>query len=557
MPLPSRRAAVALACLAITCLLSTSGWASSAATSDVEQDGRRLNSLTVIAPGGAACATTSSDAGGIVGAMALSVYMFIGLAIVCDEFFQPSLEKISEVLSLTPDVAGATFLAAGSSAPELFTSLGDTFGPGNSIGLGTIIGSAMFNILVIVALAAAVAEGDLAIDWRPVFRDVTFYLLSVFVMGIFFADGAVVAWEAAIMVAGYLLYIAIMVVNPRLLRWMDATFTCMAPKAGISRISIHPSGEKGSELSSSDEEAMAAKPMTSQPAASSKPPQAVVSDGADDDDDVHALLPEPTKFRRASKATTGVLAPNPLQQSSHTRRMSAMALKPPGFTDLESLEKAQGSAAAAADEVAVAAADEGEDDESRWDWPDGLPGQIFFLLSLPFLALFTVTIPGVANPKYERFYWVAFGMSIVWIGVICFFMVDAATYAGCALRIPPVLMGVIFLSVGTSIPDAIGSMLAAKAGEADMAIANAVGSNIFDILLGLGFPWLLQSLISGNAVPVDNDGALVSVVILLGTVGLFIGVLVMQGWKMTRTVGIFLFLLYIAYIAYNIIKISI
>ena len=57
------------------------------------------------------------------------------------------------------------------------------------------------------------------------------------------ADGAVVAWEAAIMVAGYLLYIAIMVVNPRLLRWMDATFTCMAPKAGIS---IHPSGEKGS-----------------------------------------------------------------------------------------------------------------------------------------------------------------------------------------------------------------------------------------------------------------------------------------------------------------------
>ncbi|CAM9604054.1 unnamed protein product, partial [Hapterophycus canaliculatus] len=42
-----------------------------------------------------------------------------------------------QVLGLTPDVAGATFLAAGSSAPELFTSIADVFGPSNSIGVGT------------------------------------------------------------------------------------------------------------------------------------------------------------------------------------------------------------------------------------------------------------------------------------------------------------------------------------------------------------------------------------------------------------------------------------
>ncbi len=85
------------------------------------------------------------------------LWSFVGLAIVCDEFFQPSLEAISEALSLSPDVAGATFLAAGSSAPELFTSLADAFGSASSIGMGTIVGSAMFNILVIVALSAAVA----------------------------------------------------------------------------------------------------------------------------------------------------------------------------------------------------------------------------------------------------------------------------------------------------------------------------------------------------------------------------------------------------------------
>lgn len=45
-----------------------------------------------------------------------------------------------QVLGLTPDVAGATFLAAGSSAPELFTAIADVFGPSNSIGVGTIVG---------------------------------------------------------------------------------------------------------------------------------------------------------------------------------------------------------------------------------------------------------------------------------------------------------------------------------------------------------------------------------------------------------------------------------
>ncbi|MED6248619.1 hypothetical protein ATANTOWER_002783, partial [Ataeniobius toweri] len=61
------------------------------------------------------------------GAVALhvlcTVYMFCALALVCDDYFVPSLEKICERLHLSEDVAGATFMAAGSSAPELFTSV--------------------------------------------------------------------------------------------------------------------------------------------------------------------------------------------------------------------------------------------------------------------------------------------------------------------------------------------------------------------------------------------------------------------------------------------------
>lgn len=48
--------------------------------------------------------------------------MFLALALVCDHFFVPSLDVIIEKFGISPDVAGATLMAAGGSAPELFTS---------------------------------------------------------------------------------------------------------------------------------------------------------------------------------------------------------------------------------------------------------------------------------------------------------------------------------------------------------------------------------------------------------------------------------------------------
>ena len=77
-------------------------------------------------------------------------YMFWALAIVCDDYFVASLEEISEALGLSPDVAGATFMAAGSSAPELFTSLMGVFAVKNDVGVGTIVGSAVFNLCCII-----------------------------------------------------------------------------------------------------------------------------------------------------------------------------------------------------------------------------------------------------------------------------------------------------------------------------------------------------------------------------------------------------------------------
>ncbi len=104
--------------------------------------------------------------------------MFIALAIVCDEFFVPALTVITEKLAISDDVAGATFMAAGGSAPELFTSVIGVFVSHSNVGIGTIVGSAVFNILFVIGMCAIFSREILNLTWWPLFRDVSFYIID-------------------------------------------------------------------------------------------------------------------------------------------------------------------------------------------------------------------------------------------------------------------------------------------------------------------------------------------------------------------------------------------
>uniref|UniRef100_A0A915NA71 Uncharacterized protein n=1 Tax=Meloidogyne javanica TaxID=6303 RepID=A0A915NA71_MELJA len=116
------------------------------------------------------------------------VYMFIALAIVCDEFFVPSLAVITQRLDISDDVAGATFMAAGGSAPEFFTSVVGTFLAKNNVGIGTIVGSATFNILCVLAFCTIFSKNCLQLSWWPLFRDVSFYVIALIILVFAFLD---------------------------------------------------------------------------------------------------------------------------------------------------------------------------------------------------------------------------------------------------------------------------------------------------------------------------------------------------------------------------------
>ena len=141
------------------------------------------------------------------------IYMFVALAIVCDEFFVPSLDVIIDVIGCSEDVAGATFMAAGGSAPELFTSVIGVFVAFSDVGIGTIVGSAVFNILFVIGMCALFSKTILYLTWWPLFRDCTFYSISLLTLIVFFIDEVIYWYEAALLLGVYALYVLFMKIN--------------------------------------------------------------------------------------------------------------------------------------------------------------------------------------------------------------------------------------------------------------------------------------------------------------------------------------------------------
>ena len=114
------------------------------------------------------------------------LYMLAGLAIVCDEYFVPALEVITDRLDLSNDVAGATLMAAGGSAPELATSFIGLFVVKSDVGFGTIVGSAVFNVLFVIGCCALASKELLVLTSWPLTRDCSYYIFSLMVLYIFF-----------------------------------------------------------------------------------------------------------------------------------------------------------------------------------------------------------------------------------------------------------------------------------------------------------------------------------------------------------------------------------
>lgn len=141
------------------------------------------------------------------------MYMFVSLIIICDGFFVPAVGLIMEKLAVSDDVVGATFMAAGRSFPSVLFSLVTVFFTDSRVSLGGVFASGVYRIVFVTGMCAGLSPTVLHLSWWPLFRDLSFYLLYLILVGLFFLDNAIRWWESGALVAGYILYVTFMKFN--------------------------------------------------------------------------------------------------------------------------------------------------------------------------------------------------------------------------------------------------------------------------------------------------------------------------------------------------------
>lgn len=121
-------------------------------------------------------------------------------------------------------------------------------------------------------------------------------------------------------------------------------------------------------------------------------------------------------------------------------------------------------------------------------------------------------------------------------------VVDCASAIAAAFGLSQTLIGLTIVAFGTSLPELVTSLVAAKKGETDMALGNVIGSNIFNILLVLG----VAAAVSPMAVLMDN---LIDDIILIA-VSILIWIFAWSKKELNRIHGVIMIVIYAAYVVY-------
>ncbi|XP_066584308.1 sodium/potassium/calcium exchanger 4 [Prorops nasuta] len=397
--------------------------------------------------------------GAVVVHVIVSLYLFIALAVVCDKFFVPAVEKICHALSMSKDVAGATFMAAATSAPELFVNAIGTFITEGDIGVGTIVGSAVFNILAVPACCGIGAGMVVPLDWWPVSRDCLAYGVTVAILIGIIHDERVEWYEALTLVLLYIVYIAVM--------YWDKSFQRCTRCFRNDPVSTDDSGD--------------------------------------------ARLPRNDKLQQPADQVATIDVP---LQNGGTKTQED---NPEPTPDYEY-------------ELLVFPARGGWIRKTAW------------VLTWPIHLVFMCTIPDCEKPRFKNWFPVTFLMCIIWIGSLSYVVAWMITIIGDTLKIPDSVMGITFLAAGTSVPEAVSSVIVAKQGHGSMGISNSIGSNTFDILLCLGLPWLIKSSFSPTQpgkhyISINSGGLEYSAISLLSTLMLLYIAFASNRFQLDRKVG--------------------
>jgi K+-dependent Na+/Ca+ exchanger-like protein len=624
------------------------------------------------------------------------VYMFAALAIVCDEFFVPALECFVDEFEISMDVAGATFMAAGGSMPELVTSFISTF-KGNTMGFSAIVGSAVFNVLFVIAVCALASSETLVLTWWPLARDCSCYLITLITVALVFnvfSPKEIQAWEAILLLCEYVAYCTFMKFNHRIHEWVAYQFAHKGSQvtpaeteagrvsASMDDLETNPNFLKPStfrkgivhlltqnrylyetagiaavtqiagdleetfakldtnhdgKLSGDEIQALLVKLGVKHPdSASMRTAVRRINRTAEDEvsfeafkrwylasearieveiqkvfieldtnktgmiekeeiaellrklghkptdeeiDNVMRDLGE-TNFEGCNSAPKGsssssnqTMKPptqttlsSPASSSTPNELSPVPKPPPPESISLEQFEEwYRGSLFFRNKKQHQEFEEDAENGALSLDAPEdaGRTAMAWYIFTYPIVAMLYCTLPDVRSEKWQRNWKVAvleFSLCLVWIAIFCLLLIECTQVVSNTIGIPEEVASITVLAAGTSIPDLLSSYIVARNGEGDMAVSSSIGSNIFDVTIGLPLPWLTYCIVKSvqhgemRRVPLANSSIGFSLIVLIVMLAMVLTAIVMSGWRLTKWLGWAMLFFYGIFVAQDLMN---
>ena len=157
----------------------------------------------------------------------------------------------------------------------------------------------------------------------------------------------------------------------------------------------------------------------------------------------------------------------------------------------------------------------------------------------PLEAEFSQAVTGAAAPAAASLKLLA-GLALLLAGAEL--LIRGAVYIAGALGVSELVIGLTIVAIGTSLPELAASIVSIIRKEADIAIGNIIGSNMFNMLAVLGIPGLIQPAYFERAVLIRDFPAMIGLCLLLGILVFSTG-----AGRLRRAEGALLFLCFAAY----------
>lgn len=510
---------------------------------------------------------------------------------ICEAYFVPALNVLMDSMGSkknpwlkrlgNPGVAGATFMALGANGPELFTNLFSLFSHSDG-GIGVVIGSEIFNLLVIIgASIVATKQLPLKLEKVPFARDVLYYALSIALLlwALYYngKPGEILKWEAGVMLIAALSYWTVVYftadIAEKVFGIKEEGAASITPNTKIRGVAVEVEqlyhsrmadghGHQGMQMNM---DVMDAGIMTDFGEVPKGGRQSVGFQVAKDG----ALLGDGMLMYKELTEVV-VVGEGMIHMTFQKSDLTSITLKVKcenaverGLL-LENLEKH-----AHDDNVTQstwihkydATCKSSIDNLKHHFAHGGVLGKIHAVLEffIDFLLSSTLFWCDVKDVTKESRWIPCFMGAMFWLAFFSWLMVQVMSQISANISIlSPMLLGVTVGAIGTSLPNAMGSIMMAQQGKSAAAIGNAFGSNVQNVFLAMAGPWMIYLISSGdhgvmNSLAAKGQSVGEGVDWMLGTLVLVVFfAIIPQTCTLSKAYGMIFLVVYAFYLVWTI-----